>query len=167
MGAVQIDSREDRWLTAIHEAGHAVVAHILGLVPCQLVVHGPEADRAGACHTQDYSVRGAGARDLEDLVDVAVAGLVAEMIATGREVWDEDSRDLDRAVGLLMGHVDDCDAVIRELDRSRRRVRRLLEERWEAVERLAVAVEARERLGREEILGILEDVLVPTECGGW
>ncbi|GEM_PF-3734187 len=166
MDTAQIESREDRWLTAIHEAGHAVVAHLLGLVPCQLVVHGPEADRAGTCHTQDHSARGTGARDLGDLVDVALAGLVAEMIATGREAWDEDSRDLGRAVGLLMGHVEDCDAVIRELDRSRRRVRRLLEEHWWVVERLAGALEVLGRLGRGEILEILEGAPEAAGCGG-
>ncbi len=147
----------DRWRTAIHEAGHAVMAHLLGMVPSHLVIHGDGEEGAGSCHTQDFLPRESAARDLEDRVDVALAGLAAEVIAAGEGAWDEDSRDLDRAVALLMGHVEDCEGVVRELEASRRRTTRILGEHWELVERLAAALESAGRLGREEILEILED----------
>jgi len=140
----------------VHEAGHAVMAYLLGMVPAQLAIHEDGGERAGSCHTQDFRFEDPPGAGPWDRVDVALAGVVAEMIACGETAWDEDSRDLDRAVGLLMGRAEDCDGVVRELEAARERVRRRLGERWDTVLCLAAALDSRGRLGRDEILGLLE-----------
>lgn len=148
-------------LTAVHEAGHATVAHLLGLTVSQVEILGGPAE-LGSCHTLRLPEGGPIAREhaLEDALLVAVAGVVAESLATGAADWDEDSHDLDHAVRLALELTGDCEAAHALLLRTGRRVRRALAHHWESVTLLAQELERVRRLSGQEVDAILEDALV-------
>ena len=150
-------TRPDR-LTAIHEAGHAVVAHLLGLTVSQVEVIGNGED-FGSCHTLRLPSGEAIAREhaLEDALLVACAGAVAECIASGAREWDEDSHDLERAVHLALQLTGDCEKAHDLILRTRRRVRRALMRHWNAVETLAETLVRDGRVGSAEVSRIVKD----------
>src|SRR4051794_27174774 len=87
-------------LTAYHEAGHAVVALVLGR-PVHAVSILPDHQHAGTCcfgkavfrPTEDW---------LEREVLISLAGLAAEAAFTGNYCWDGAAKDLVYARGLLL-----------------------------------------------------------------
>ncbi|MCG6964009.1 MAG: hypothetical protein LJE95_12150 [Acidobacteria bacterium] len=156
---------EELWMTAYHEAGHAVVASLLGHMPSHLEVQGDER-LAGSCHTLRFpplrGIDGDGEAvpdEIAELVLIALAGTVAERIASGRGGWDESNADVDRAVRLAFRLAEDCEGVVRCLEGARDEVERLLEGSWPAVVALARVLARRRVLGREEIAEALQDVL--------
>jgi len=93
---------------------------------------------------------------LERRLLCAVAGMVAEAIATGREDLDDGSEDLDAAVRLAIQVVGDCEKVIPFLALARSHAEDLLRRRWPVVKRLADELVARRRLSGEEVRRLLE-----------
>jgi len=155
-------TESELWLTACHEAGHAVVASLLGYMPSQLEVRG-DASLVGSCHTLHFpplrNVTGEGEAapsEIGEQVLIALAGTVAEGMASGYSSWDEGSADVDRAVRLAFGLGDDCEGVVRYLESARDEVERLLERSWPAVTALARLLAARGVLGRDEIAEALQ-----------
>ncbi len=147
-------------LTAVHEAGHATVAHLLGLTVSQLEILGGPA-QLGSCHTLRLPDGGPIAREhaLEDALLVAMAGVVAENLATGADDWDEDSHDLDHAVRLALELTGDCEEAHALLLRTGRRVRRALARHWDSVTLLARRLERAKCLSGKEVDAILDDAL--------
>ncbi len=147
-------------LTAFHEAGHAVVAHLLGLTVSQVEIVG-DGEKLGSCHTQRFSRMEAIAREhaLEDALLVACAGVVAECLVSGSERWDEDSRDLERAVHLALRLTGDCEKAHALILRTRRRVRRALSRHWDAVEALALRLEADRRMDAGAVRTLLDGMI--------
>ena len=145
-------------LTAFHEAGHAVVAHLLGLTVSQVEVIGNGED-FGSCHTLRLPSGEAIAREhaLEDALLVACAGAVAECIASGAKEWDEDSHDLERAVHLALQLTGDCEKAHALILRTRRRVRRALMRHWNAVETLAEVLLRNGRADSAEVSRIVQE----------
>ncbi len=154
------DSMSPIDLTAVHEAGHATVAHLLGLTVSQLEILGGPAE-LGSCHTLRLPEGEPIAREhaLEDALLVAVAGVVAESLATGASGWDEDSHDLDHAVRLGLELTGDCESANKLLVRTGRRVRRALARHWDSVTLLARELEREKRLSGKQVDAILESAL--------
>lgn len=156
---------EELWMTAYHEAGHAVIASLLGQMPSHLEVRGDES-LAGSCHTLRFPplhgvsrTGGAAPEEIGELVLIALAGTVAERIASGRCGWDESAADVDRAVRLAFRLGRDCESVVRYLEEARDEVGRLLQSAWPAVATLARVLAVRRVLGREQIAETLQDLL--------
>lgn len=149
-------------LTAIHEAGHAAVAHMLGLAVSQLEIVG-SARELGSCHTLRLPKGEPIAREhaLEDALLIACAGIVAESLAQRTEDWDESSPDLNQAVRIALELTGDCEHAHALLLRTRRRLRRALSRHWDAVEALAAALIEARRLDGRAVEEILQPVLSP------
>ncbi len=78
-------------VTAYHEAGHAVVALVLGR-PVHRVSVLPDRDRLGVCEFQKGVFRPS--EDwLEREILIALAGIAAEARHTGNYAWDGAARD--------------------------------------------------------------------------
>jgi len=90
--------------TAYHEAGHAVMAHLLGrLVEKVTIVHGQThsgVGRLGTCKLQNGRCKAS--RDpIEDQVLILLSGMVAECRVTGRYCQVGASQDLQMVQALL------------------------------------------------------------------
>lgn len=149
-------------LTAIHEAGHAVVASLLGLTVSHLEIVGNPRE-LGSCHTLRLPKGKPVAHEhaLEDALLVSCAGIVAESLERGDGGWDECSPDLNQAVHLALELTGDCEGAHALLLRTRRRLRRALSRHWDRVEALAAALISAKRLDRREVEAILNPILYP------
>ena len=152
-------------LTAIHEAGHATVAHLLGLTVSHLEIVGNPRE-LGSCHTLRLPKGEPIAHEhaLEDALLVACAGVVAESLERHDHGWDEASPDLNQAVRIALELTGDCERAHALLLRTRRRLRRALTRHWDAVEALAAALLAARRLDGREVAAILDPLLVPARA---
>jgi len=126
----------DQQATAYHEAGHAVVALILGR-PVQYVSILPNRERLGVCEfgkgasrpTDDW---------LEREILIALAGIAAEARHTGNYAWDGAARDQ-----IYVQRLTEQRAGDRRAERLQRRllakVEHLLtdERHWQGVELIA------------------------------
>jgi len=128
--------------TAYHEAGHAVMAMILGrAVQKVTIVPGQShlgAQRLGACHLQKGKSRGA--QDyLEDEVMILLAGMVAESQITGQYCQQGAAQDL-RFVRRMLQTRNDGERQIQRLEKrllSKTEHHLLDTETWKAVEVIA------------------------------
>ncbi|MCE2814752.1 MAG: hypothetical protein LW850_30555 [Planctomycetaceae bacterium] len=128
--------------TAYHEAGHAVMAMILGrAVQKVTIVPGQShlgAQRLGACHLQKGKSRGA--QDyLEDEVMILLAGMVAESQITGQYCQQGAAQDL-RFVRRMLQTRNDGERQIQRLEKrllSKTEHHLLDAQSWRAVEAIA------------------------------
>jgi len=139
--------------TARHEAGHAVVAHLLG-GRVRLVTLESEIESHGG-HTEVAWSPGLGERDrLDRSAQVALGGPLAELIWSGQDVlddpavvstWAEDWEEVMLAAQRIEGDREKAEARIHRWIHD---VRDLLEDPAvdEYVARVAVALEAHETL---------------------
>ena len=143
-------------LTAYHEAGHAVMAHLCGQRITRVEIVGDD-EHAGSCSALRPSPVETPAADaavptaaIEARILCVCAGLVAEAEVSRSESWDEGRDDLDEAVRLAMKVVGDCERVIPFLEMAREHAADLLRRHWVAVEALAERlVESRVMAGAE------------------
>ncbi len=149
-------------ITAIHEAGHATVARMLGLTVSHLEIVGNRRE-LGSCHTLRLPEGEPVAREhaLEDALLVSCAGVVAESLERGEREWDESSPDLNQAVRIALELTGDCGRAHALLLRTRRRLRRALSHHWDAVEALAAALMESRRLDGREVDEVLTPLLYP------
>ncbi len=85
--------------TACHEAGHAVIALLLGR-PIHKISIEPQQERLGHCQLQRGSTRPT--KDaIEREVLILMGGVVAEARWHGRYEWSGAARDLREIAGLL------------------------------------------------------------------
>jgi len=139
----------DARLIALHEAGHAVAAHALGLVVTRVTIE-PTYDtfyekwRVG---TTEIEVIGDLTRDFSSAMRArlrreaifSLAGPAAERRVVGHATLDEDGIDVERARWLLSRDTPSHD-LPRVLRRTHELAERLVRERWSAIERLAAAL---------------------------
>lgn len=150
-------------LTAHHEAGHAVMAELCGQHVTAVEIVGDD-DRSGSVRSLRFRPDPLEVVDpslptahLERRLLCLLAGPVAEEMAGGRDDWAErGGPELDDAVRLAMKIARDCERVLPYLEEARSHVETLLEQHWESVERVAVELMARGRLGGDEVRRVLE-----------
>jgi len=145
-----------------------VVAYLLGHTPSHLEIRGDDAF-AGSCHTLtfppapprgDRSERSV--RAIADLIRISPAGPVAEGLMTGADSAGDESGDLDRALGLALRLMGDCEGALEYLNEARAEVEQMLREHRPALRRLTEALFRERVLNGEIILVILKGEAVPT-----
>lgn len=99
------DPRSIREVTAYHEAGHAIVAYLLGRPFTRVSIRADDSTlgrcsfRApGAWFRPDLRIDGPTRRRLEERVMISLAGPEMEAIFTGRYDQDAAQEDIDRAL---------------------------------------------------------------------
>lgn len=159
-------------LTAFHEAGHAVMAHLCGRRLTLVEIEG-DSERRGSCTLlrkrpdPEESVDWHRADDPDDemsLVEKTIpsvhlerellclcAGMVCELMLIDDESEPADlgllhGRDLDQAVRLALQVVGRCDRVLPYLETVRSHAQELMRQQRPAVEHLAAALLEHRRL---------------------
>ena len=149
-------------LTAIHEAGHAVMAELCGRQVTEVEIVG-EGEHTGMVHSLAFPPDGttpqSETKDIELQLKVILAGTVAEAMVSGRKGWDETSEDVDAAVRLGMRLVDDCEDVLPLLEAIGGEVERDLQAHWAALELLATELLDRKALTGSEVRRLLTPLL--------
>jgi hypothetical protein len=123
--------------TAYHEAGHAVMALVLGR-PVTCVSALPGRGFLGTCAFGKAVFRPS--EDwLEREILISLAGLAAEARRTGEYLWDAGARDQAYAEGLALQRAGGARQAQRLLRRLLAKAEHLLgrEDNWRLVERLA------------------------------
>ena len=150
-------------LTAYHEAGHALMAHLCGQQITEVEIVG-DADHTGSVHSLSFppdSSSGDGPdaeRDaIEQRLKCVLAGTVAEAMTSGRMHWDDTSEDLDLAVRLAMPLVEDCEMVLPFLNEIRSRIESDLRDHWGVVEAIASELLEQKSLPGAEVRRIIEN----------
>jgi ATP-dependent Zn protease len=124
-------------LTAYHEAGHAVIAMVVGRAVHRVSIV-PNATRLGACELKKGRSR-ASNDELEDEVLVLLAGVAAEGRLTGQYNWSGGAKDL----RLALQAIDSRASTEKQAERLRKRmlnkVEYLLDDdaHWAAIEVIA------------------------------
>lgn len=151
--------------TAYHEAGHAVMSALCGERLTGVEIVGDDR-RWGSVDALRLEVEPRAGVDpavptahLERRLLCVLAGPVAESIVTGEPAWDEHSRDLDVAVRLALRVAGDCCGVVAYLEAARNHLEDLLCRHWIAVETLAWALLANERLDGPTVRRLLQPLL--------
>ena len=153
-------------LTAYHEAGHAVMAELCGQIVTEVEIIGDE-EYSGSVSSLRFrgenrwsSETSFHSPDIEARILVLLAGVAAESLVTGLEVWEGHDDDLDEAVRLALKMLGACELVENFLRETRNRAADILRRHWEAVEVLAGMLLIHRRIDRERIrhvVGLLAD----------
>jgi ATP-dependent Zn protease len=144
-------------LAAYHEAGHAVVAHALGVeVEGVSIVQ----DQGSSGHTTtprpdnvDSSDEEVSA-DLEKHLITGVAGAASEELLT-EELSDLRGKNLEGVAKLLMGLEDAGAPVQADSEEALDKAKSILRDHWGSVQALAEALLEHEELDREGVLAVL------------
>jgi ATP-dependent Zn protease len=151
-----------RELTAWHEAGHAVMAHLCGQFVTGVEIVGDENLTGSvsslrlihARHGTDPAVRTA---RLETRILCLVAGFAAEAIVSDDWDWSAaEDEDLNEAVRLSLRITKRCDKVPRFLEHARDHAVDLLRSNWPAVEAVSRELMKKGRLSGEEFRVMVE-----------
>jgi ATP-dependent Zn protease len=149
-------------LTAYHEAGHALMAHLCGQQITEVEIVG-DADHAGSVQSLSFPADPLEQGNVEAEHDAierrlkcVLAGTVAEAIVTGRTGWDESCEDLDIAVRLAMPLVDDCEDVVPFLEDLGSQIKDDLRAHWDTIEVLVTELLQRKSLTGGEVRRIIE-----------
>lgn len=150
-------------MTAYHEAGHAVMAHLVGQIVTAVEIVGDEEHSGSVCSLRFGGQPTSGeslaeARTLETRILCLVAGGAAEDILTGERRPRESDGDLDEAARLALRLVEEWHQVVPMLDEARDGAVDVLRNHWEAVEALALRLLVHRRLSGEEVRRLIEAV---------
>ena len=142
------EALDPRWLTAYHEAGHAVIALAVGR-PLQKVTIAANRVRLGLCHLQKGRSRAS--KDwLEDEILILLAGMAAESQVSGKYNLGGAEQDLKMARRLAIMRAGNAQQAERLERRLLTKTEYLLAEEghWNAVQHIA-----KDLLERETISG--------------
>lgn len=152
-------------LTAYHEAGHAVMAHLCGQIVTTVEILG-DAEHTGSVsclrflEEPPWTASGClPTAAIEARILCLVAGIAAEKVVTGDARWSDPEDDLDEAVRLSLRVVKSCERVLPLLEEARDHAVDLLSRHWTAVEGLAAMLLIHRRLEREQIKEFMENQL--------
>lgn len=137
---------DSRTLTAYHEAGHAVIAILLGR-PIQKISIVPNKTRLGACEIKKGRFQPS-SDWLEDEVLILLAGVVAEARLTGRYDWQGAGQDLRSVRRLTLSRAGDETRAEKLERRLLAKTEHLLgdETTWKTTEQIAAALLERESM---------------------
>jgi cell division protease FtsH len=182
----RVVTEKEKRIIAFHEAGHALMSHLMGeALPVQKVTIVARGQALG--YTLNLPVEDRYLHTREELIDiikVTLAGRAAEQVVFGR-VTNGAANDLEQATGLARAMVFDygmSDTVVTRtmradnyaLSEETKRLRdteqarltddafheavRLIEKHRGALDRVAHALLEKETLDRDELLALLHDV---------
>lgn len=167
--------------TAIHEAGHVVVAWILGLVSTEVVLTFEQADETGSygyttCPNPVYGYNHCSRRDVQRAMHkqstVSCAGLAAEHVFFGvpldtsnenamsdfENVMELERQGLRTARRYCVGHLGD-EGTWRFIDRRLRAARDIVRRHRDTIQRLALVLIAEKRLDQDKLERLLGEWL--------
>jgi hypothetical protein len=126
---------------AYHEAGHAVISMRLGY-RCLYVTIVPDGDRLGHVCCENPLV---GAHDdkIKHALMVLIAASLAEGMQVGSQTWgDADDRVKAKQIALLgtNGDTERAEALVNEMIRE---TKKLVEDHWPEIEKLALVTRRR------------------------
>lgn len=154
-------------LTAYHEAGHAVMAHLCGQIVTKVEIIGDE-EHTGSVSCLRYLEEPRWGVDknipsvaIEARILCLVAGIAAENILTEDLSWREPQDDLDEAVRLALRVVGSCDRVLPLLNEAREHAVDLLRRHWQAVEAIAGLLLIHRSLSRDQLRQVVGAWLEP------
>jgi len=159
--------RDPLVLTAYHEAGHAVMAHLCGQIVTTVEIVGDEEHTGSVSSLRFLEEPRWGADEqmpsaaIEARILCLIAGVAAENILTGDQSWREPEDDLDEAVRLALRVVGSCDRVLPLLEEARDHAVDLLDRHWEGVEALAAMLLIHRRLSRDQMRHVTSAYLEP------
>lgn len=159
--------RDPLVLTAYHEAGHAVMAHLCGQIVTTVEIVGDEEHMGSVSSLRFLEEPRWGVDEhmpsaaVEARILCLVAGIAAESIINGETSWREPEDDLDEAVRLALRVVRSCDRVLPLLEEAREHAVDLLDQHWEAVEALAARLLIHRRLSRDQVRDVVSAWLEP------
>jgi ATP-dependent Zn protease len=142
-------SAQDQRGAAFHEAGHAIVASALGLVVdrVEIAIDGDDAKgEADIEHNPELP--------LVDQIAICAAGLEAQQLYAAPSHAGAGWGDYGKMIELLEDLEDDESRKVRY--EGHQRANDLLVRHGDKVERLANALLAKKRLGRDELRNILD-----------
>ena len=141
--------------TAYHEAGHAVIALLLGRAVQRLSIL-PKQESLGRCEFQQG--KGISSSDwIEREMLISLAGLAAEARHTGQYAWDGATRDLQSVRRLAIQRAGE-----RQAERLQKRLLAKVEhllaqpENWKAVELIAAELLLRETISGRAVVHLVE-----------
>lgn len=158
-------------INAYHEAGHAVVNHLLNgrKAVSVSIIKTSESEgrfiRDPASADYFYPKSGDDTETLNRMyieVAVGLAGDLAEMKVSGRYNGSNIEGDLKKALDMadtLMFHTGGERDIVEYIDEVSAEVKTLLEDKWPAVEALAQTLLERKELSGDEITNIIESAL--------
>ena len=154
-------------LTAYHEAGHTVMAHLCGQIVTTVEIVGDEEHTGSVSCLRFLEEPRWGLNKhmpsaaIEARILCLVAGIAAESILTGDSSWREPEDDLDEAVRLALRVVGSCDRVLPLLEEARDHAVDLLDRHWNAIEILAGLLLIHRRLTRDQLRQAMAASLEP------
>ena len=158
--------RRDLLLTAFHEAGHAVMAHLCGERLTRVEILGDDGSSGSVSSLRLRREPDEGPVDpalptvhLERRLLCLCAGMVCEHMVGGPEPGAESSEELDRAVGLALQLVHRCERVLPLLEEVCEHAEVLLERHWTAVDVLALALMMEREMSGDEVRRLIEPLL--------
>ncbi len=159
--------RDPLVLTAYHEAGHTVMAHLCGQIVTTVEIVGDEEHTGSVSSLRFLDEPRWGVDEhmpsaaIEARILCLVAGIAAENIVTGDALWREPEDDLDEAVRLGLRVVGSCDRVLPLLEEAREHAIDVLHRHWDAVEALAGMLLIHRRLSRDQMRQVIVASLEP------
>ncbi len=146
-------------LAAYHEAGHAVVAHALGVEVEGVSIVQDEGSMGRTTtplpENADSTDEEASA-DLEKHLITGVAGAASEELLT-EELSELPGKDMAGVAKVLMGLEDTGAPVQADSEEALDKAKSILHDNWGSVRALAEALLKHEELGREGVLAVLEN----------
>jgi ATP-dependent Zn protease len=151
-------------LTAFHEAGHAVMAHLCGQIVMRVEILG-EPEHTGTCTARRLITEREAHGDpavptaaIEARILCLCAGIAAEnMIRDEARAPTDD--DVNEAVGLALRVVGDCLLVMPFLEEAMEHAESILRRHWRAVEALAEELLERRDLSGPEVRAVIDPQL--------
>ena len=159
--------RDPLVLTAFHEAGHAVMAHLCGQIVTTVEIVGDD-DHTGSVSSLRFTEEPRWGVDeklptaaIEARILCVIAGIASESIVSGDHGWREREDDLNEAVRLGLRVVESCDKVLPLLNEARDHAVDLLIRHWAGVEALAEMLLIHRRLSGDQMRRVIGACLDP------
>ncbi|MBC9704234.1 MAG: M50 family metallopeptidase [Enterococcus sp.] len=150
--SIIVNSRRNKYAVLIHEAGHAVITHLLGKEFCEIRVSN---DRLTG-EVEGCEVENPTAEDHKDIIRIYMAGTVACDVAFGNPYKDKGFDDMTSIETLLLSHPEIYAGVSKEqfLYTLRHETYQLVKTNFDMVKTLANSLKTKNVLSYAEASNI-------------